>query len=47
VSGREVTLFAIGSQAELDAVQGALAGPTQPAQAPTNYTRPDPAKGLI
>jgi hypothetical protein len=44
---REVTLFAIESQAELDAVQGALAGPKQPAQAPTTHARPDPDSGLI
>jgi hypothetical protein len=40
-------LFAIESQAELDAVQLSMAGPKQPAQAPTNYARPDPDKGLI
>jgi hypothetical protein len=45
--GREVTLFAIESQAELDAVQQAMAGPKQPAEAPTTHARPDPDKGLI
>jgi hypothetical protein len=42
---REVTLFAIESQAELDAVQLAMAGPKQPAQAPTTHARPDPDRG--
>ena len=44
---REVTLFAVESQAELDAIQQALAGPSQPAQAPTTHPRPDPHQGLI
>jgi hypothetical protein len=44
---REVTLFAIESQAELDAVQQAMAGSNQPAQAPTTHARPDPDKRLI
>jgi hypothetical protein len=44
---REVTLFAIESQAELDEIQQALAGPKQPAQAPTTHARPDPDRGLI
>jgi hypothetical protein len=44
---REVTLFAVESQAELDAVQQAMAGPKRPAEAPTNYVRPDPDRGLI
>jgi hypothetical protein len=43
---REVTLFAIESQAELDAVQRSLAGPKQPAQAPTTNARPDPDADL-
>jgi hypothetical protein len=43
----EVTLFSIDSQAELDAVQRAMAGPKQPAQAPTNYALPDPDRDLI
>ncbi|MEA2909422.1 MAG: hypothetical protein QOJ15_1503 [Bradyrhizobium sp.] len=43
---REVTLFAIHDQAELDVVQRSLAGPTQPAQAPTTHARLDPDKGL-
>jgi hypothetical protein len=42
---REVTLFAVESQAELDAIQ--LARPKQPAQAPTTHARPDPEKDLI
>ena len=45
--GREVMLFSIDSQAELDAVQRSLAGPKQPAQAPTTHARPDPDSGLI
>jgi hypothetical protein len=44
---REVTLFAIESQAELDAIQQAMAGPGQPAQAPTTHARPDPDRGLL
>jgi hypothetical protein len=44
---REVTLFAVESQAELDDIQQTMAGPRQPAQAPTNYARPDPDRGLI
>jgi hypothetical protein len=44
---REVTLFAVESQAELDEMQRSLAGPRQPAQAPTTHARPDPDKGLI
>jgi hypothetical protein len=45
--GREVMLFSIDSQAELDAVQRSLAGPKQPAQAPTTHARPEPDEGLI
>jgi hypothetical protein len=44
---REVMLFAIESQAELYEVQGALAGPPQPARAPTTHPRPDPDRGLM
>ena len=44
---REVTLFTVDSQAELDEVQGALAGPPQPARAPTTHPRPDPDRGLL
>jgi hypothetical protein len=39
---REVILFSIDSQAELEAVRGALAGPPQPAQAPTTHPAPAP-----
>ena len=39
---REVTLFAILNQAELDAIQKALAGPPQPAQAPLTHRPLDP-----
>jgi len=39
---REVTLFAVESQAELDEVQRALAWPPQPAEAPTTHRRADP-----
>jgi hypothetical protein len=43
---REVTLFAIESQAELDAVQqGHGAEAARPA--PTTHARPDPHKGLL
>ena len=44
---REVTLFAIESQAELVAIQQAMAGPRQPAQAPTTHAPPDPDRGLL
>ena len=44
--GREVTLFAIDSQAELVAIQQAMAGPREPAQAPTTHARSDPDAGL-
>jgi hypothetical protein len=43
----EVTLFAIESQAELDEVQRATAGPPQPARAPTTHSRSDPDRGLL
>jgi hypothetical protein len=39
---REVTLFAIESQAELEEVQRALAGPPTPAEAPTTHRPRDP-----
>lgn len=45
--GREVTLFAIDSQAELVAIQQAMAGPREPAQAPTTHARSDPDAGLL
>ena len=44
---REVTLFSIDSQAELTAIQGAMSGPKQPAQAPTTHPAPDPDRGLL
>jgi hypothetical protein len=44
---REVTLFAILSQAELEAVQTALAGPATPAQASTTHPAPDPDRDLL
>jgi hypothetical protein len=44
---REVTLFAIESPAELDAIQRAMAGPSQPATAPTTHARPDPDAGFV
>ena len=44
---REVTLFAIESQAELVAIQQAMARPRQPAQAPTTHPPPDPYRGLL
>jgi hypothetical protein len=44
---REVMLLAIDDQAELDAVQKSLAGPRQPAQAPTTHPRPDPDRDLL
>jgi hypothetical protein len=44
---REVTLFSIDSQAELDTVQKALAGPPKPAQAPSTHPPPQPDKDLL
>ena len=44
---REVTLFAIQSQAELDEVQGARAGPPQAARAPTTHPARDPHAGFV
>jgi hypothetical protein len=44
---RDVVLFAIECQTELDEVQQAMAGPRQPAQAPTTHPRPDPHRGLL
>jgi hypothetical protein len=44
---REVTLFAIENQSELDEVQQAMAGPKRPAEAPTTHARPDPDEGLV
>jgi hypothetical protein len=41
-----VTLFSIGDQAELDAIQKALAAPPKPAQAPSTVT-PRRAGGLL
>jgi hypothetical protein len=39
---REVTLLSIDGLAELDEVQRELAGPPQPAEAPTNHRAHDP-----
>jgi hypothetical protein len=47
VSRPEVTLFAIDDHAELEAIQRAMAGPPQPATAPTAHARPDPNAGLL
>ena len=44
---REVTLFAIVRQAELEAVQKALAGPPQPAQAPSTHPARAPDSDLL
>jgi hypothetical protein len=44
---REVILFSIDSQAELEAVQKALAGPKQPAQAPSTHPPADPDRDLL
>jgi hypothetical protein len=45
---REVALFAIDGQAELDEIQRAMAGPRQPAKAPTTPDpRPDPDRDLL
>jgi hypothetical protein len=44
---RDVTLFSIDGHAELEAIQQALAGPRQPAQAPTTHSPPDPDASLL
>ena len=44
---RDVTLFSIDSQAELDTVQKALAGPPKPARAPTTHPAPDPHASFV
>jgi hypothetical protein len=44
---REVTLFAIESQVELDEVQGGLAAPPQAARAPTTHPARDPHAGFV
>ena len=44
---REVTLFAIDSQAELDRGPAGAGGPPQPTQAPTTHARPDPDSGFV
>ena len=45
---REVVLYAIDDQAELDAIQRALAGPRHPAKAPTTPDpHQDPDAGLL
>ena len=44
---REVTLFAIESQTELDAIQRELTGPPQPADAPTTHRPRDPQAGFV
>lgn len=43
---RDVTLFDIESQAELDELHRAMAGPPEPARAPTNYAKTDPDADL-
>ena len=44
---REVTLFAIDDQAELDAIQQAMAGPPQAAKAPTTHAQQDPNESFV
>ena len=46
-SSPEVTLFAIESQAELEEVQRALAGPPRPAVAPTTHAPRDPNADFV
>jgi hypothetical protein len=43
----EVTLFALEGQSELKAIQREVAGPRQPAQAPTTHRARDPDAGLL
>jgi hypothetical protein len=43
----EVTLYDIESQAELDALQSAMAEPPKPAKAPTILPPRDPAAGFV
>ena len=44
---REVTLFDIESQAELDEVRRSLSGPRQPAKPHTTHPPPDPYRDLL
>jgi hypothetical protein len=44
---REVTLFAIESQAELDALHNAMAEPPKPAKTPTTHPPRDPAARFV
>jgi hypothetical protein len=46
-ASRDVVLFAIESQAELDEIQCALAGPPQAARAPTTHPARDPHAGFV
>ena len=41
------TLFAVESHAELEEIQCAIAGPPQPARAPSTHPPPDPDRGLL
>ena len=43
----EVILFSIDDQAELGAIQKSLAGPLQPARAPTTHRPPHPDRDLL
>ena len=43
---RDVTLFTIDSQAELDALRWTLPHSVRPAMAPTNYRKRDPSAAL-
>ena len=44
---REVKLFAIEYQAELDAIQQAMTGPPQAAKAPTTHAQQDPNESFV
>jgi len=44
---REVTLYAIESQAEFAALQREMAGPSKPLRPHTTHPPPDPNRGLL
>ena len=44
---REVTLFTIESQVELDEIQRAISEPPQPARAPTTHPPRDPNESFV
>ena len=47
VAAGKSTLFAVESHAELEEIQCAIAGPPQPARAPSTHPPPDPDRGQL